>query len=136
MREVLRRLEAGEDLNKFSPHDKRILKDCFDAGYFEGTVPIEMISERIVFENRFTPRLTYAGLQFLESVESSAENLKESSADDDQQTNQKFKDPFDIIKTIIKKSWALFCALGVIVTVFGWPLITKVFSFLLSLCHP
>lgn len=135
MRSVLRHINETKTVKGLDQEQMKLLKECCDNGFLSGVQTEVMISGRVIAECQRDVRLTLEGLQFLESVESSAEDLEESSADDDQQTNQNFSNPFHIIKTIIKKSWALFCALGVIVTVFGWPLITKAFSFLLSLFH-
>lgn len=66
MRNILRRIQAHESLDDLSFEEKRILKECYDAEYFEGLVIQEMISGRITTEYRHEPRLTLAGLQFLE----------------------------------------------------------------------
>lgn len=67
MRVVLRHIQAKRPFEEFTFEQQRILKECQDAGYFEGVTMVQMISGRIVAEYGFEPRLTYKGLQFLEA---------------------------------------------------------------------
>lgn len=66
MRRVLRYIQEQKPFEDLSFVDQRILKECYDLGYFEGIVLLEMISGNIVAEYRHDPRLTYKGLQFLD----------------------------------------------------------------------
>lgn len=68
MCELLRAIQQQTPFEEFSFEEQRILKECYDAGYFEGVVLIEMISGRIVAEYRHEPRLTCKGLQLLDEV--------------------------------------------------------------------
>ena len=65
MRDVLKKIQNEIDLQTFTFEEQRIAKECFDAGFFEGVVMLEMISGRIVAEYRHKPRLTHNGMQFL-----------------------------------------------------------------------
>ncbi len=66
MRKILRDIQNKRPIDTFSFEEQRILKECFDAGYFEGVVMGEAASGRVFGEYRHEPRLTYEGLQFLD----------------------------------------------------------------------
>ena len=66
MRSVLRAVQAQKSFEQFTFEEQRILKECYDAGYFEGLILLEMIAGNIVAEYRHEPRLTYKGMQFLD----------------------------------------------------------------------
>ena len=70
MRKILRDIQCKRPFDTFSFEEQRILKECYESGYFEGVVMVEMVSGRIVGEYRHEPRLTYKGLQFLSAGES------------------------------------------------------------------
>lgn len=69
MRKILRDIQDKRPFDNFSFEERRILKECYDAGYFEGVVMEEMGSGRIVGEYRHEPRITHKGLQFLSAGE-------------------------------------------------------------------
>lgn len=81
MRDVLLSLQAKKPFEDFTFEDRRILKECYDAGYFEGIVLGEAINGRIFSEYRHDPRLTYKGLQFLDSLSEQNESGEPDPAD-------------------------------------------------------
>jgi len=81
MRKVLRDIQAQRPIGEFSFEEQRILKECYEAGFFEGVVLCEMISGRIVAEYRHHPRLTYKGLQFLDASPEQDEGDEPDQAD-------------------------------------------------------
>lgn len=130
---VLRHIQAGKPFGELSHEDRRTLLECYEAHYFEGIVVLQMISGNIVAEYQQEPRLTYAGLQFLEEHETSAPTGEDAAADDYEERQTGVKKAFQFFITFVRRFWKLFCGLGVIVGVFGWPLILDFFSFLMSL---
>lgn len=81
MRSVLRAVQAQKTFEKFTFEEQRILKECYDAGYFEGLVVLEMIAGNIVAEYRHEPRLTYKGMQFLYEQSEQDERNEPNEAD-------------------------------------------------------
>jgi len=57
MRGVLLHIQRKAPFEDLSFEERRILKECYDAGYFEGVVICEMASGRVVAEYRHEPRL-------------------------------------------------------------------------------
>ena len=78
MREALRHVAEGENLNHLPQNEKQLLMDCYDAGYFEGVMPIKMVSGRIVFEVQSPYRLTVVGLRFLEPPEEPSDTVEQA----------------------------------------------------------
>lgn len=70
MRKILRDIQNKRSFETFSFEEQRILKECYDAGCFEGVVMGEAASGRVFGEYQHEPRLTYKGLQFLSAGES------------------------------------------------------------------
>lgn len=68
MRKVLLHIQDKKPFSELSFEERRVLKECYDAKYFEGIILDEMASGRIVAEYRFDPQLTLAGLQFLDDT--------------------------------------------------------------------
>lgn len=68
---LLSRIHAGEPMTDLSFEEQRTLKECYDAGWFEGSVPVEMIGGRVVVEVRFPLRLTMEGHRVLATAQSS-----------------------------------------------------------------
>lgn len=130
---VLRHIQARKPFDDLSYEDRRILLECYEAHYFDGIVILQMISGNVVAEYQQEPRLTYAGLQFLEEHDVSASTAKDSAADDNEKSQTGMQKAFQVVIAFIRRFWKLFCGLGVIVGVFGWPLILDFFSFLVSL---
>lgn len=95
MRVVLRHIQEKRPFELLDREQQRILKECQDAGYFEGVVLTEMISGRVAAEYRFNPRLTYKGLQFLYPEEPESPSKVEVSLSETEralQSDQKEKD--------------------------------------------
>ena len=63
------RIQEKKPFEDLSFEERRVFKECYDSGYFEGVVPVEMINGRIVAEYRNDPRLTLKGLEFLDSLQ-------------------------------------------------------------------
>lgn len=74
MKKVLLHIQAKKPFDDLSFEEQRIFKECYDAGYFEGVVPVEMITGKIVVEYRHEPRLTLKGLEFLDSLQQKPRN--------------------------------------------------------------
>ena len=65
MRAILHKIQNKIDFETFTFEEQRIAKECYDAGFFEGIVMLEMVSGRIVAEYRHEPRITHKGMGFL-----------------------------------------------------------------------
>lgn len=76
MRKVLLHIQNKMPLGELTFEERRILKECYDAKYFEGIILSEMASGKIVWDYRFEPQLTLSGLQFLDSSENKNDNQK------------------------------------------------------------
>lgn len=137
MREMIRKVQNGyEPPFDASIEEMEIFADCIRNGYLLGkTTYIDrdgIEQELRTMDGKMHPELINnvvppKGLAFL------SQGLKSSPADNNEEKNNTIKKRFNIIKRIIKRSWALFAGLGTIVTVFGWPLIVRFIKFLISL---
>ncbi len=125
MRKILRDIQKERPFEDFSFEEQRLLKECYDAGYFEGIAILEMISGRIVGEYRHQPRLTYKGMQFLAGggspqspdLQEIALELKSMNDDMRQQhseekTEKEIDRRFQLIYTVVS------AAIGSLVTLF------------------
>lgn len=142
MRKVIQHTLDEKPFDELTFEEKRTLKECADKKFIDGIVYVEMISGRSVAEYRHKPRLTLEGIQFMNSAERqpamdafnemSADVGEERSTNNHKKKEHAVKKAFHVIQSVIKKLWWLFCALGAVVTVFGWPLIIQFFTWLLS----
>lgn len=112
MRKVLLHIQGKKSLEELTFEERRILKECYDAKYFEGIVLSEMASGKIVWDYRFEPQLTLAGLQFLDSSKNQNYNQKpvERNAAHSHKTSP---------KKFYKSSvfWNAVCGIAAIVTI-------------------
>lgn len=137
MRTMIRKVQQGyEPPFTADAEELEILSDCIKAGYLIGkTTYIDMDGverESRTLDGKIHPELTNhvvppKGLAFLNSP------IEDHSSDNNKEADGTVKKALDLLKRIFKRFWALFCGLGAIVTVFGWPLIRRFISFLLSL---
>lgn len=142
MRKVIQHVLDEKPFEELTFEEKRIIKECADKKLIEGIVYEEMISGRIIAEHQHKPRLTLEGVHFMDAVDKTAATespsgqsgyiCKERPANDREEEDGAVNKVFQIVQPVIKKIWWLFCALGVFVTVFGWPLIIRFLTWLLS----
>lgn len=117
MKKVLLHIQAKKSFDELSFDEKRILKECFDAGFFEGIVLLEMASGRIIAEYRHEPRLTLKGLQFLDTVKTIDLSQDNESCKPDKTYASKSKG--DAGKKFYK-SGVFWAAVTVIVSIILW----------------
>lgn len=55
---------------------------------------------------------------------------EDRSADDKNQSKNHVQKTLQVIKSVVSRFWAVVCAFSVIVTILGWPLLKRLFSFL------
>lgn len=137
MREMIRKVQQGyEPPFKSDAEELEIFADCIRSGYLIGeTTYIDYQGkeqEHRTLDGKMHPILynhvvTPKGLAFL------AKGTEKAASDDNEEEDDLFKHAFQRIKSISKRSWAIFTGVGTIVTVFGWPLILRFFAFLRSL---
>lgn len=137
MRDMIRKVQNGyEPPFTADAEELEILADCIRSEYLIGkTTYIDMDGieqESRTMDGKIHPELINhvvppKGLAFLNS------SVEKDPSDDNKETDRTVKKFLKLIKRILKRFWALFCGLGAIVTVFGWPLIRRFISFLLSL---
>lgn len=129
MKKVLLHIQAQKPFDDLNFEERRVLKECYDSKYFEGVVLSEMASGKIIARYRYEPRLTLEGLQFLDSIN----ETEDASADDHEKRDGAVKKRFDVTKAFVKRLWALFVGLSVVVTVFGWPYIIRFLKFFVDI---
>ena len=92
MCKVLLDVQRQRPFEEFNREEQRLLLECYNAGYFEGVVILEMISGRIVMEYRHQPRLTYQGLEFLDQVERRSQEKQNGGKPDRPHTGEQNSD--------------------------------------------
>lgn len=137
MQEMIKKVQAGyEPPFSADAEELEIFADCIRQGYLiDKTTYIDrdgIERESRTMDGKIHPELINhvippKGLAFL------SQNFKDSAPNCNQEGNHTIKKAFGVFASFLKRFWALFCGLGAIVTVFGWPLIRRFFSFLFSL---
>lgn len=136
MREMIQKVQQGyEPPFTADAEELEIFADCIRSGYLIGKTTyldrdgIEQESRTMA--GKIHPELTNhvippKGLAFLNST------IEQGTANNDEKEYGAIKKALDFVKQFLKRFWALFCGLGAIVTVFGWPMIRRFLLFLLS----
>lgn len=86
MRKVLLDIQNQRPPEEFSWEEKRLLLECYAAGYFEGVMMEEMITGRITMEYRHQPRITHKGLEFISKTDHGSQGQHESGKPDQSHT--------------------------------------------------
>lgn len=81
MRWVFRYVLNNDDLNNLDNDERRLLKECVDAGYIEGIELSEAASGLIVGQIKYDPVLTRAGVNFLSREEPTQEGITQSPSE-------------------------------------------------------
>lgn len=89
MRWVMRYVLDNGNLNSLDGEERRLLKDCVDAGYIDGIEMAEVASGDVVGQIKYSPILTRAGIKFLSEHNEMKKGEGASAGERSEQAKQK-----------------------------------------------